>query len=72
MKLSSFRIQFVKSIIDSGICHLSETDNLLVLAGQNEAGKSAILEGLNFFRNGASEDFRHLAQRVDGKKAIRT
>ena len=50
MKLKSFKIEHVKSIVDSGICHLSEKDNVLVLAGQNEAGKSAILEALNYFR----------------------
>lgn len=67
MKLLSFRIQNVKSIVDSGKCFLSDKDNLLVLAGQNEAGKTAVLEGLNYFRNGTSKEFKRLSQRIDGK-----
>lgn len=63
MRLKSFRITNFKSIIDSGECHLSGEDNLLVLAGQNEAGKSAVVEALNFFGNGANEDFERLHRR---------
>ncbi len=46
MKLKSFQVWNYKSIIDSGECRLSDIDNILVLAGQNESGKSAILQAL--------------------------
>jgi len=65
MRLVSFRIQNFKSIIDTGDCHLSEKDNILVLAGQNEAGKSAAIEALAFFGNGASKNFNRLQKRQD-------
>lgn len=65
MKLSGFKILNIKSIKDTGWCYLSEKDNITIFAGQNEAGKSAILEGLNFFRNGATEDFERLSKRTD-------
>ena len=65
MKLLSFRIKKFKSIIDTGECNLSESDNILVLAGQNEAGKSAVIEALNLFRNGPSPDFERLHKRQD-------
>jgi len=65
MKLKSFRIKNFKSIIDTGKCYLSENDNILVLAGQNEAGKSAVIEALNFFGNGPSEDFERLHRRQE-------
>ncbi len=51
MKLKSFRIKGYKSIIDSGECRLSEHDNILVLAGQNESGKSSILQAIRDFEN---------------------
>src|SRR3989344_1795647 len=63
MRLKLFRIENFKSIIDTGKCHLSDTDNILVLAGQNEAGKSAIIEALDFFGNGVSNDFERLHRR---------
>lgn len=63
MRLISFRIKNFKSIIDTGVCHLSATDNILVLAGQNEAGKSAVIEALNFFRNGPNKNFEKLYRR---------
>jgi AAA15 family ATPase/GTPase len=65
MRLSSFLVKEFKSIIDTGECRLSGTDNILVLAGQNEAGKSAVIEALNFFRNGPSEIFERLQRRQD-------
>jgi len=65
MKLISFKIISFKSIIDTEKCHLSEKDNILVLAGQNEAGKSAVLEALNFFGNGPSEHFDRLHRREE-------
>ena len=65
MRLSSFLVKKFKSIVDTGECRLSDTDNILVLAGQNEAGKSAVIEALNFFGNGSSEDFERLQRRQD-------
>ncbi len=65
MRLKSFRIKNFKSIIDTGECHLSDSDNVLVLAGQNEAGKSAVIEALNFFGNGVTDDFERLHRRRD-------
>lgn len=47
MRISSIRIKNYKSIKDSG--DVKFTDNLFVLAGQNESGKSSILEALNTF-----------------------
>lgn len=44
MRLFSFRVVNFKSIIDSGDCKLSDLDNILILAGQNESGKSSVLE----------------------------
>lgn len=44
----AFRIYEFKSIVDSGICFLSR-DGITVLAGQNEAGKTAILTALRDF-----------------------
>lgn len=44
----SFRIHDFRSIVDSGICTFSG-DNITVLAGQNEAGKTAILIALRDF-----------------------
>jgi len=49
MRLEAFRIQGFKSIIDTGWCSLSE-DNITVVIGQNEAGKSAVLEALQCFQ----------------------
>lgn len=56
MKLKSFRIKNYKSVIDSGVCRLSENDNILILAGQNESGKSAILQALYDFEIGELRD----------------
>src|SRR3989344_4633519 len=65
MKLISFQIKGFKSVIDSAVCSLSENDNTTVLAGQNEAGKSAVLEALDFFKNGPGTDFVKLQKRLD-------
>jgi predicted ATP-dependent endonuclease of OLD family len=46
MKLKSFKVVNYKSVIDSNECRLSDNDNILVLAGQNESGKSSILQAL--------------------------
>lgn len=56
MKLSAFQIKNFRSIIDSKINHLSN-DNITALIGQNESGKTTILEALHSFSNGIiSED----------------
>lgn len=52
MKLTSFNIKNYKSIKDSGRCYLSDNDNISVLAGQNESGKSSILQALADFNSG--------------------
>jgi AAA15 family ATPase/GTPase len=46
MRLLSFRIKNFRSIIDTGWVHFS-TDNVTALVGQNESGKTAILEALS-------------------------
>ena len=48
MKPLAFRIRDFRSIIDTGIVPLSG-DNITVLAGQNEAGKTAVLLALRDF-----------------------
>jgi predicted ATP-dependent endonuclease of OLD family len=48
MRILSFRIKNYRSIKDSGECHLSG-DNVTILAGKNESGKTAILEALEDF-----------------------
>ena len=67
MKLISFRIKGFKSIIDTGESKTSDKDNITVLAGQNEAGKSAALEALDFFKQGPGPDFVRLQKRMDSK-----
>lgn len=70
MKLVSFQIKNVKSIEQSGLCYLSDLDSVTVFAGQNEAGKSAVLEALNFFRNGADERFVKLSKRLQAHPCV--
>lgn len=53
MKISKVRIKNYRSIKDSGDIHF--TDKFFVLAGQNESGKSSILEALNSYEEGKSE-----------------
>ena len=48
MEIKSFRIKNYRSIKDSGICYMSG-DNIIILAGKNESGKTAILEALEDF-----------------------
>jgi hypothetical protein len=62
MRPVAFRIYDFKSIEDSGICYLSG-DGITVLAGQNEAGKTAVLTALRDFDLGVgaapqTKDFR--------------
>ena len=52
MRLLEFQIKNYRSIIDTGIIKLSVHDNVTVLAGQNESGKSSILQALNDFQIG--------------------
>ena len=52
MRLKKFQIKNYCSIVDSGIVTLSEEDNVLVFAGQNESGKSSILKALYDFEQG--------------------
>ena len=51
MKLLSFNIQNYRSIIYSGWCNLAH-DNITALIGQNESGKTSVLEALNSFYTG--------------------
>ena len=64
MRLHSFRIKNFKSIIDTGEVKVSPEDNLTILAGQNESGKSSILEALDFFEQGAEADFEETYRRL--------
>ncbi len=65
MRLVAFRIRAFKSIVDTGWCKLSDSDNILVLAGQNEAGKSAIIEALALFENGMPPNFDRMFRHLD-------
>ena len=47
MKITKFRVKNYKSITDSGDCFL--TDNVTILAGKNESGKTSLLEALEDF-----------------------
>ncbi|MFA5831283.1 MAG: AAA family ATPase [Candidatus Paceibacterota bacterium] len=49
MKIKSVKIKNFKSIKDSG--EIVFSDNLFVLAGQNESGKSSILEAIEAYEN---------------------
>jgi ABC-type ATPase involved in cell division len=51
IKLSAFRIRNFRSIVDTGWQHLSP-DNITCLIGQNESGKTSVLEGLRAFYTG--------------------
>lgn len=56
MRLSAFRIRNFRSIVDTGWQNLSP-DNITCLIGQNESGKTSVLEGLKVFYSGViSED----------------
>ena len=56
MKLTAFRIRNFRSIVDTGWQSLSP-DNITCLIGQNESGKTSVLEGLKVFYSGIiSED----------------
>ena len=51
MQLAGFRIQNFRSIVDTGWQQLAH-DNITSLIGQNESGKTSILEGLKAFHDG--------------------
>lgn len=51
MKLVAFRIQNFRSVVDTGWLELSH-DNITSLIGQNESGKTSILEALKAFHEG--------------------
>jgi predicted ATP-dependent endonuclease of OLD family len=56
MKLKAFRIRNFRSIVDTGWQNISP-DNITCLIGQNESGKTSVLEGLKVFYSGLiSED----------------
>lgn len=56
MKLTAFRIRNFRSIVDTGWQNLSP-DNITCLIGQNESGKTSVLEALKVFHSGIiSED----------------
>jgi len=56
MKLTAFRIRNFRSIVDTGWQNISP-DNITCLIGQNESGKTSVLEGLKVFYSGViSED----------------
>ena len=56
MKLLSFNIQNYRSIINSGWTYLAY-DNITALIGQNESGKTSVLEALrSFYENKISDD----------------
>lgn len=52
MRLSSFQVKNYRSIVDTGVIKLSDSDNISVFAGQNESGKSSILHALRDFESG--------------------
>lgn len=56
MRLKAFRIKNFRSIVDTGWQNTSP-DNITCLIGQNESGKTSVLEGLKVFYTGIiSED----------------
>lgn len=55
MKLRAFRIRNYRSIIDSGWRYLA-FDNITALIGQNESGKTSVLEALKSFYEGKISD----------------
>lgn len=55
MWFKKFRIKNYRSIVDTG-WHELASDNITGLIGQNESGKTSILEALNSFYNGIISD----------------
>jgi len=77
MKLKSFRIKHYKSIQDTGEV-LLDKGRVATLAGQNESGKSSVLEALNAFEQSTFEqdsipfDFEDATQDVACTYAVET
>ncbi len=67
MEIKSFRIKNYRSIEDSGICYVSG-DNITILAGKNESGKTAILEALEDFN--IEEEIRKEAIHIHHQEAV--
>ncbi len=56
MKLKAFKITNFRSIVDTGFQDLSP-DGISLIVGQNESGKSSVLDGIHAFETGEiSED----------------
>jgi len=55
MKIRAFHIKNYRSIVNSGWCYLSY-DNITALIGQNESGKTSVLESLRSFYEGNITD----------------
>lgn len=51
MDLIAFRVRNFKSIVDSGLIYLS-SDYITTIIGENESGKSALIEALDSFYSG--------------------
>lgn len=51
MRLHAFRIKNFRSIVDTGFRELSP-DGVSLIVGQNESGKSSVLDGINAFETG--------------------
>ena len=66
MKIKKFRIKNYKSIIDSGDCYL--TNDVTILAGKNESGKTSILEALEDFN--INSKIRTNAKPIKNESAI--
>jgi len=67
VEIKSFRIKNYRSIKDSGVCYLSG-DNITILAGKNESGKTAILEALEDF--GTEKEIRKEAIPYHNPEAV--
>jgi predicted ATP-dependent endonuclease of OLD family len=55
MIIRAFQIKNYRSIVDTGTCYLSH-DNITALIGQNESGKTSVLEALLSFYEGRITD----------------
>ena len=55
MKINAFQIKNYRSIVDSRKCYLSP-DFITALIGQNESGKTSVLEALRSFYEGVITD----------------
>ena len=66
MHIKRFRIRNYRSIRDSGDCYLSQ-DDITILAGKNESGKTAILEALEDFNY--EKPIRHEAVPIGSTEA---